>query len=85
MLERHRLGDAKQFARRDVAHHDLLALWRGLFNPQMAMQQNEERMSFAALVEHAALFRISDRSGVAQNGVEFVGAEGGEDRDICDN
>ena len=85
MLERHRLGYAEQLARRDVADHDLLSLRRGLFNPQMAMQQNEERMGFGALIEHSAVLRIPDRTRVAQDGVEVVGAQAREDRDIGDD
>ena len=51
----------------------------------MAMQQDEERMRFGTLVEHGAVLWIPDRSGAAQDGVEFVGAEAGEDWNICDD
>jgi hypothetical protein len=51
----------------------------------MTMQQDEERMGVRALIEHRAVLWISDRSGVTQDEVEIVGAEAGEDRNICDD
>ena len=84
-LESHCLRHAEQFARRDVANHDLLSLRRHLLDPEMSMQQHEKRMRFRALVEHAAVLRIPDRSRFAQDGVEIAGAQSGEDGDVGDD
>ena len=52
VLEADRLRDAENFACRHIAHDDLLAVGRGFFGPDMAVQQKEKRVGLLALLEN---------------------------------
>src|SRR5579859_1827597 len=83
-LQRERRCHAEDLAGRNVTDYDLLSLRRRLLNPQMAMQQDEERIGVGALIEHGRIFRISNRAGFTQGLVELAGGKPGEQGDIGD-
>src|SRR6476469_3060751 len=84
MFEVHGFGDAEQLARRHVADHGLLTLRRGLLDAQVTMQQDKETIGFVALIENGGIFRIADRTCLAQQFVLLAGAQSGEHRQSGD-
>ena len=82
VLETHGLRHTEEFAGRNVTHHRLLPLRRGLLHTQVAMQQHEEAIGLGALIEDRRSLRIANRARFAQEFVLLGGRKSCERRQV---
>ena len=84
VFEADRRRDAKHFAGRYIAHHDLLALGSGLFSPDVSVKEQKERVGLLALFEDIRILGVPDGAGFLEKLIQLRGIKPREERQVSD-